>query len=333
MSGGLDSTYAARVLLGEGYVVEGAVLRMHGFTELSAARESASELGIPLHEIDCSAAFDERVVEPFIDEYISGRTPNPCAMCNPRVKFEFLCSFAHKNGFSFAATGHYCGTGYEDGRYFIKCAADTKKDQSYVLWGLTQDQLSILRFPLYSMSKNEIRQIASAEGLSAADRADSQEICFIPDGGHASFIEKRRGAFPEGDFIDTDGKKVGRHLGLHRYTIGQRKRLGISLGRPVYVTHIDKTANTVTVADAGEEYFSEMAVGGLNYQAAIPAEGAVFDAHVKVRYAAPAAPVSVEIRKDVAYAKFSAPLRAITPGQCAVFYCGGRILFGGTILP
>lgn len=335
MSGGLDSTYTVKMLLERGHEVCGAVLDMQPMTDIAAARQSAEAFGIPLHVINCRESFENDVITPFTEAYLSGKTPNPCVFCNPKVKFKYLCDFAGANGFDKACTGHYCGIGYENGRYYIKRAHDTKKDQSYFLWGLSQEQLRILEFPLFSEEKSEIKGIASEAGLAAAEREESQEICFISPGrSYIDFIEERRGKLPPGNFIDTAGNVVGRHGGILRYTVGQRKKLGIALGKPVYVTKIDPDKNTVTVADTGGEYFSSIKVCNLNFQMIDSGSCETsFEAQVKVRHSSSEseAAVLLDIVNDTAYVKFKNNTRAPTPGQSAVFYLGGKILFGGII--
>lgn len=329
MSGGVDSSYAVKLLRDAGHNVEGAVIRMHKYTDLTAAAVSAAELKVALHIIDARSDFEREVVEPFTDEYLAARTPNPCIFCNPRVKFAALYSFAASHGFDKISTGHWCGIGNEEGRFFIR--ANPTKDQSYMLWGLTQAQLSALLFPLFGLEKPSIVADSRGMGLTAADRAESQEICFIPDGDYASFIEARRGKMPEGDFIAPDGSVAGRHKGILHYTIGQRKRLGIALGRPIFISKIEPETNRVYLADSGGEFSESMTVSRLNFQLLPPSEEAALNCSVKVRYAAKPVPCEVEIKNGRAYVQFGSPARAVTPGQSAVFYRGDAILFGGII--
>lgn len=329
MSGGLDSTFAARLLKSEGNEVVGAAIKMHGFTDVSAAQTAAKEAGVPLVIIECGELFEREVIKPFCEEYLAGRTPNPCIFCNPRVKFAVLCDYAEKNGFDKVSTGHYCGAGECGGRYFIRRAGDTRKDQSYVLWALTQKQLSILYFPLEGMKKDEIRAEAVKIGLSCAEAPESQEICFIPDGDYAAYIENIYGKTPEGDFISPEGEVCGRHHGLAHYTVGQRKRLGIALGRPVFISRIDAPSNRIYLSDAGGEFTDGAEAVGLSFQLASPFEGEI-SAFVKARYAAAPVEAMVTVAGTSARIRFSKPVRAVTPGQSAVFYDGqGRILFGG----
>ena len=252
ISGGVDSAAAAKLLMDMGHEVEGAVLVMHGHTEICAAREVAESLGIPLHEIDATAAFDKCVRSNFVSEYLSGRTPNPCIICNAEVKFRCLYEFAVSHGFDRIATGHYADVEERSfgglTRYFVVAGEDKAKDQSYMLYRLGQDVLSRLTLPLAKLNKVEIRKIAAKAWLSAADRADSLEICFIPDNDYAAYIESVSGECPEGDFIDEAGKILGKHRGIIRYTVGQRKGLGISLGERAFVSKIDKESNNITLS-------------------------------------------------------------------------------------
>ena len=227
MSGGIDSTYAAFKLISEGHKVEGAVIVMHEHTEVDEAKDAADSLGIPLHIIDARDAFNACVVPNFMLEYTRGRTPNPCIICNSEVKFRILADYASEHGFDRIATGHYAKivkNSTEDGgvRYAICRAEDTGKDQTYMLWRLPQDVLARLVFPLASMRKEDLRGEALAMGMAAAERPDSQEICFIPDGNYAEYIEERMGPSLPGEFVDSDGRVLGTHRGIIHYTVGQR---------------------------------------------------------------------------------------------------------------
>ncbi len=334
MSGGLDSTYAAHLLTEAGHEVTGALLVTSGCTDGRAAVLSAAEAGVPLVTLDARERFDRSVVAPFVDEYLRARTPNPCVLCNPAVKFGLLCEYAEEHGFDRVATGHYAAIGEENGRFFVKKALDPAKDQGYVLWRLTQKQLSMLYFPLSGLKKTDVRAEARRLGYSAAEAKDSQEICFIPDNDHARFIEEYTGKKPKpGDFLDKNGKIVGKHRGIVHYTVGQRKGLGIALGEPVFVTRIDPEANTVTVAPAGNEFSAGMKISGMAFQKTVLAAGDTLSCLVKVRYAAPPVPAEVRMETaDRASVVFSSPVRAVTPGQSAVFYDeNGDLLFGGLI--
>ncbi len=331
LSGGLDSTYAAHLLKEQGHEVIGASVIMHQYTDITSAEETAKAVGIPHLVLDARETFKERVVARFLTDYTAGRTPNPCVECNPAVKFAALCDYAEEKCFDAVSTGHYASIPKENGRYFIRRADDGSKDQSYVLWRLSQKQLSMLYLPLAGMKKSEIRQRASALGFKAAEAKESQEICFIPDDDYVEYIENALGkAFPEGDFLDENGAVIGRHKGLIRYTVGQRKGLG-AFGRPMFVSRLDPTANTVTLVPAGGEFSQAMTVSELNFLKLPPQSNGVLNTTVKVRYAATPVPCTVIFHGDTAEVRFASPVRAVTPGQSAVFYDGRDVLFGGVI--
>ncbi len=331
LSGGLDSTYAAHVLREQGHEVVGASVIMHEYTDVTSAKESAEAVGVPHITLDAREAFKERVIARFLADYTAGRTPNPCVECNPAVKFAALCDYAEENGFDAVSTGHYASVLRENGRCFIRRADDGSKDQSYVLWRLTQKQLSMLYLPLAGMKKSDIREKASALGYKAADAKESQEICFIPDDDYVGYIERALGkTFPEGDFLDENGAIIGRHKGLIRYTVGQRKGLG-AFGQPMFVSRLDPEDNTVTLVPAGGEFASSMTVNELNFGKLPPMAEGTLDATVKVRYSAKPVPCRIEFAEDRATVAFLAPVRAVTPGQSAVFYEGSDLLFGGII--
>ncbi|MBQ9748672.1 MAG: tRNA 2-thiouridine(34) synthase MnmA [Clostridia bacterium] len=333
MSGGLDSTYAVIDLRARGYEVEGAVLRMSAETDIEHARETARTLGVPLHVVDCTERFREIVIADFLHEYASARTPNPCVICNRYVKIESLCECARSLGIARVATGHYADIGVgEDGRYYVRSAKDVKKDQSYVLWRLTQEQLSMLTFPLAGREKREVRETAKELMLPNADASESQEICFIPTDDYVSYVEEALGKFPEGDFVDEHGAVVGRHRGIIHYTIGQRKGLGLSMGRPVFVSEIDPARGTVTVADEPAIFRTRLVCDTLNFQKLAPTPCGTVRATGRIRYGARPVPVTVTFDGERAEAVFDTPVRAVTPGQSVVFYDGDDVLFGGIIV-
>lgn len=336
MSGGLDSTYAAHKLLAAGHEVEGAVLDMHGYTDLGSAREAAESLGIRLHVIDCRRRFENIVIENFLDEYVGGRTPNPCIICNSEVKFATLLEYAVENGFDRIATGHYARINEvvtERGvRHSLSRAEDTAKDQTYMLWRLSEDVLSRLVLPLAEGKKPDIRDAARKLGLSSADREESQEICFIPSGDYASYIEERRGVSKKGFFINNEGKILGEHNGIIRYTVGQRKGLGISMGERVFVTEIDPIANTVTLSRE-DSYANYIEISGINFQGTDElGAGESLTLSVKVRYPArPAPAVFTYLGGGRGVARLDSPVRAIALGQSAVFYDKDTLILGGFI--
>ena len=337
MSGGIDSTFAARRLMDEGHTVEGAILLMHEYTDVAAARESAHSLGIQLHVLDARELFSQTVVPNFISEYKQGRTPNPWIICNREVKFRVLCDFARENGFDKVATGHYAELvkleTQKGARYALKYAADLKKDQTYMLWRLSQDELSMLYLPLYNITKEEIREISRKTDLFAADREDSQEICFIPDGDYPSFIEERAGRSPEGEFVDEDGNVLGTHKGIIHYTVGQRKGLGIALGKRAFITDIDPNTNRITLSTkpefSPEFYVSDMVFSGM----CEPEAGDEMTLSVKVRYQSERSPANVKFT-SLSSAKVTLKKlgKAATRGQSAVFYDGDILVAGGIII-
>ncbi len=348
MSGGLDSTYAAHKLKSMGYTVEGAVIKMHSYTETDEAVSTAASLGIPCHIINAEELFDKAVVQSFISEYRKGRTPNPCVICNSEVKFKLLYEYAMQNGFDKIATGHYAklvklntDTGV---RYAIARSQDEKKDQTYMLWRLPGEILKSLIFPLGDECKEEIKENSRKLRLFAVDREESQEICFIPDGNYAAYIETRVGKSPRGSFIDRDGNVLGEHKGIIHYTVGQRKGLGIALGKRAFITNINPIDNTITL-DTLDTYSSSFTVSNLVFSGIEkPNVGDSMLLDVKHRYLAPLAPARVtfiegkgsegsdETQCLLAKLEFSSPIRAVTPGQSAVFYRDGILVAGGFIV-
>ena len=330
ISGGVDSAFAAKKLILDGHEVEGAVLVMHEYTELLAAREVALSVGIRLHEIDARGDF-EKIKENFVNEYINARTPNPCIICNERVKFRRLYDFAMAGGFDAIATGHYAKVVGLDGRYALAIPEDSRKDQTYMLYRLPQDILSRLVLPLSEGTKGEVRQLAREQGISAADRGDSQEICFLPDGGHTDYIESVAGKCPEGDFIDVDGRVLGRHKGIIHYTVGQRKGLGISLGERAFVTEIDPINNTVTLSPnmSGKScvFLADTVYSGMTP----PTEECEIALEVKLRYTAPLVPATAHLYPDGRATLTLSTPQKFAPGQSAVLYRDGVVILGGFI--
>lgn len=336
ISGGTDSAYAAQRLKDDGYTVEAAVLKMHEYTDTLAASVAAKELGIPLHIVDCTKAFEETVVENFLDEYLVARTPNPCIVCNREVKFKFLLEYAEQNGFDYIATGHYAKKTeiLTDGgvRYTVSRPADLSKDQTYMLYRLTQKELKKLLLPLAEVYKDDARVALRENGVSAAESPDSQEICFIPDNDYVSFIEKRRGKVQKGSFLDREGRVLGEHNGIINYTVGQRKGLGIALGARAFVTDINPIDNTVTLDLSPKEsstvHLSKVVFSGMPE----PKEAVTKTLSVKLRYRARAAETAVTFYPDGhATLVLKEPQKSVTPGQSAVFYDGDTVVAGGFI--
>lgn len=334
MSGGVDSSYAASLLKAENYEVIGAYCIMHEYAEdgLNDAKKVADSMGIQLLTIDLRDKFDKIVKSYFSNSYSTAKTPNPCIVCNPTVKFQALCDLADELGAEKIATGHYAGTGFDEatGRYYIKKAA--YKDQSYMLCRLTQEQISRVVFPLYGTEKDDNRKSAALSGIPLSDKPDSQEICFIPDKDYAGFIERRIGIFPEGEFwLEDEEKAVGTHKGLIHYTVGQRKNLGISLGERIYVKGFDIPQNRVILSRKDVTDNSGLVCGNLVFQA-LDHNTEAFSSDVKIRYAHKGAASSSTINNGLLTTVFAEHQRAVTPGQYAVFYDGDKLLCAGEII-
>ncbi len=338
LSGGVDSSVCVHLLQQQGYEVEAAVIEFSPAHQgaVAAAQTVAGQLGIPLHIITCHEEFRRNVIEPFCLEYKAGRTPNPCIVCNPTTKFRFICEKARDLGCQYVATGHYAGIEHREGVHLLRKSACPGRDQSYMLYRLTQEQLSMLLLPLEGMEKAEVRAIAAQAGLASANSPDSQEICFIPDNDYPAYIERHFGKSKQGEFIAPDGTVCGKHKGLLHYTVGQRKHLGIALGYPVFIQSIDPVANRIFLARAGEEY----ALGvTLSQCVTLPHPawqqekfGEAIEAAVKIRSRAAEAPATVTLLPHgKATVTFHQPQRAPAPGQSCVFYRDGYVLGGGFI--
>ncbi len=336
MSGGVDSTYAAMKLRAEGHEVVGAVLIMHDYTDTEAAADAARRVGIPLVRVDCREAFSNRIVEYFIDEYTRGRTPNPCIVCNREVKFRYLYDYATANGFERIATGHYArvvkvADGAEE-RYTVARARDLTKDQTYMLYRLPQQILSILMLPMGDELKEQVKEKAERLGITEEGQKESQEICFIPDNDYAGYIERSRGKSPEGSFVDKEGNILGKHKGIIHYTVGQRKGLGISLGERVFVAGIDSERNEILLSREGSATDTVTVSDSVYSGMCEPAPGESMAVTVKVRYLAPPIEaVWTSLGDGRAEVKLSAPVRSVAPGQSLVAYDGDRVLVGGFI--
>lgn len=352
MSGGVDSSVAAAVLLEQGYDVVGVTMRLWdgeeidgSFTEgtccsLSAvedARRVAYKLGIDYHVLDFRSEFDKHVVDYFTSEYQCGRTPNPCIACNKYIKFDAMLQKAEMLGADYVATGHYAKVEFdrERGRYLLKKSNALRKDQTYALYGLTQQQLSRIVMPLGDVADKEtVRQKAVELELPVADKPDSQEICFVPDKDYAGFITRRAGdTCQKGNFVDTQGNVLGEHNGIIHYTVGQRKGLGITFGKPMFVIKIDPQTNEIMLGEKGSEFSDCLYANRLNF---IPFERlqAPLRVQAKIRYSAQAANAQISmIDEDLLRVEFDAPQRAVTPGQAVVFYePEGDIVIGGGLI-
>lgn len=339
LSGGVDSAVAAWLLKKEGYHVEGIFL--HNGFPLSPAEDAARVAGaleIPLNRIDVSRPFEEKIVRYFVEEYRSGRTPNPCIRCNRDIKIPALREEADRRGFPWIATGHYARTNrLENGETVLLKGRDRKKDQSYFLFEVTREDLARLLLPVGDRTKEEVRALGKELRLPASGR-ESQEICFIPDDDHVSFLNARCGGSPSppGPVRDRDGNVVGSHRGIHTVTVGQRRGLGIASTRPWYVVRIDKAGNTIIVGREEDQYSRGLLIGGLTFHGGFPGESEKEILEVKIRYRHPGVPCTIERIGDddppsSVLARFRRPQKAVAPGQGAVFYAGDRLLGGGWI--
>ena len=341
MSGGVDSTVACALLQQQGYQTAGVTLRMYSENPASVAQsigdaqKQADKLGIPHYVLDARKAFEKKVIAPFIAAYQAGCTPNPCVICNRKIKFALLFDLAREKGYDFIASGHY-GAIVRDaysGRYLIRTAAYRSKDQSYVLYNLTQEQLSRLILPLSGMTKPQVRKLAEKLGFAVSDKPDSQDICFIDGSDYAGFIRRYSGQQEiPGDFVDASGKVLGRHRGVTHYTIGQRKGLGIALGAPAFVTAIDAKRHTITLSTREADVYTKQAYAHEINLLAWEKLDYPLRTSAKIRYAAAPAPCTVwPAGPDRVRVIFDAPVRALTPGQSIVFYRDDLVLGGGVI--
>ncbi len=333
MSGGVDSSVAARLLIDSGYEVTGATLSLSdaAVSEADGARAVCDRLGIEHRCIDLKKEFSEFVISDFISEYERGRTPNPCIVCNKNIKFGKMLSVAKDLGFDKIATGHYAVIKKQGERYLLEKAKDEAKDQSYVLYSLSQAQLSHSLFPLGELTKVGVREIAKENGFINADKADSQDICFVPDGDYASFIKSATGKnYPEGDYVDICGNVLGKHKGIINYTIGQRKGLGIALGKPQFVIHKDAPSGRVILGDEEHLFYKQVLVENVNY---IPFDELKGDLSVtaKLRYRHKEERAVIHPTENGVIIEFEKPQRAPSSGQAAVFYDGKTVIGGGII--
>ena len=308
--------------------------RGDGFKDADDAKRVAEKMGIDFYAMECEDDFASCVIQNFVDSYEAGLTPNPCIYCNRHMKFRGLIEKAEELGIEKVATGHYAITGFdgESGRYYLKKAKDLSKDQSYVLYNLTQEQLSHVVFPLGEMTKDRIREIAAAEGFVTAEKKDSQDICFVPDGDYAQFIRKFSGKnYEEGDFVDEEGNVLGRHKGIIGYTIGQRKGLGLALKKPMYVIEKDVEGNRVILGDNEDLFSRECFVKDFNWVSRAFSMDE-FRGEAKIRYSQRISPATIiPLSETEVKIVFDQPERAITPGQGAVIYEGDLVIGGGTI--
>ncbi len=350
MSGGVDSSVAAYLLKQQGYDVIGVTMqiwqdkskeafeREGGCCSLSAvedARRVCAKIDIPFYVMNFKQIFEKMVIDYFVDEYLEGRTPNPCIACNKFIKFDALLERSKALEAEYVATGHYARILYDEEckRYIIKKSAAPLKDQTYVLYNLTQDQLSHILMPLGDYNKEQVREIARELDLRTANKPESQEICFVEDNDYGRFISERRGGdIKPGYFVDTHGRRLGTHKGIAHYTVGQRKGLGIALGKPMYVVEIIPDKNLVVLGDESEVFSKELTASQMNYITFEKLEGPI-SVKAKIRYSAKEAEATVTpIDDDRVKVVFEQPQRAITPGQAVVFYQDDILVGGGTII-
>ena len=337
MSGGVDSSVAAYIAVEQGYLCGGAMMHLwseNGVVDCRDAESVAQKLKIPFHIFEAKNDFCKNVIEPFISDYENGLTPNPCIRCNRTLKFGFFADEGKKLGYDYTVTGHYARIRFDEasGRYLLYKALDSSKDQSYFLAFMTQKQLSSTLFPLGELTKEQVRQIAQEQGFINAQKKDSQDICFVPDGDYKAFMQRYTGKlYPCGNFLDLDGKIVGMHQGAVGYTLGQRKGLGLAMGEPVYVCGKDMRANTVTVGKESHLFNSTLYARDCVF---IPFEqlNAPMEVTVKARSRHKEQPATVyPMENGEIKVVFEQPQRAITPGQAVVLYQGDLVIGAGII--
>ena len=337
MSGGVDSSVCAKLLMGAGYECVGGTMKLldKETADIGDAKRVCESLGIEHRVFELEEQFDGCVIRPFIESYRRGETPNPCIECNRRLKFGIMQDLASELGCGYVATGHYARILWDgdSGRFLLKKALHPEKDQSYVLFRMTQEQLSRTLFPLGELSKEEVRAAAEEAGFVNARKHDSQDICFVPDGDYAGFIRRYAGIeSPPGDFISADGRVLGRHSGIINYTVGQRKGLGISLGERAYVCGIDPDANTVTLGRNEDLFTDRLFIRDINLISCDELKEPL-RAAVRIRYSHREQPALItQLDGDLIEIVFDEPQRAVTPGQSAVIYQGDTVVGGGRIV-
>ncbi|MCH5211640.1 MAG: tRNA 2-thiouridine(34) synthase MnmA [Oscillospiraceae bacterium] len=345
MSGGVDSSVAAYIMKERGYDIMGVTLRLFNnedagikeksccsLSDVEDAKSVARRLGIEHYTFNFSDDFKSQVIDRFISAYEHCQTPNPCIDCNRYIKFKRLLERAYELDCDYVVTGHYARIESVNGRFILKKGLDNTKDQSYVLYSMTQEQLRHTILPLGGLAKSEVREIAQAQGFINAKKHDSQDICFVPDGDYAAFIERYAGkSYPNGNFVDVDGNVLGRHKGLIRYTIGQRKGLGLALPKPMYVCSICPEKNTVILGDNNDLFARGLDAEDINLITTDKLDAAI-RVEAKIRYSQSAKPATVwQTAENKIHVEFDEPQRAITKGQAVVLYDGETVVGGGTI--
>ena len=328
LSGGVDSSVAA-ALLKDGYDIFGVTMQLSGNESVNDACRVCRQLDIPCHVFNFESRFETEVVDYFIDEYSRGRTPNPCVVCNRKIKFGLLLDEAEKLGAEYLATGHYARVDKMGDRHRLLKAADRRKDQSYFLYHLGQEELEHIMFPLGNYRKEEVRHIAAELGLPAVSQRESQEVCFIPGDDYRGFLKHYIPPAP-GDIVDTDGKVIGKHRGISRYTIGQRQKLGIASGERLFVINIDAESNTVTVGPEEALYSRGLLASDVSFVSGKPSQGKI-EVSAKIRSRSPEVTATLEQRGDLWELRFAQPQKSVAPGQSVVFYRGDEVLGGGII--
>ncbi len=347
MSGGVDSSVAALLLKEAGYDVTGIMLKLWdapadeprrhasccSVEDATDARRVADQLGIPFYLINSKARFQAEVIDKFVEEYLKGRTPNPCAMCNDKVKFDYLFSKAFDLGAYYIATGHYARKQWDEaaGNWQLLTGLDDRKDQSYFLFSLGQEQLEHTLFPIGAMTKAEVRAVAKAKGLKTSEKPESQEICFVPSNDHGAFIERHRphAVGPKGNILSETGEVIGRHEGIHRYTVGQRRGTQVSLGERAYVKSIDAQTHSITMGPDSALFQRALTANAVRWVRPVP-DGSEILARIRYRHSGAPATLHFEASGRVRV-DFKEPQRAISPGQAVVFYRGNEVLGGGWI--
>ncbi len=336
MSGGVDSSVTAALLRKQGFQVEGVTMKLTAgiCCDIASAQAVCTLLRIPHRVIDAQERFSSDIVDDFIDEYRRGRTPNPCIRCNDLVKFNLLLGHSRSEGFDYLATGHYGRIVRDEtaSRFLLKKGIDSGKDQSYFLYRLTQDQMRHVLLPLGGMRKTEVRTLARELALPAAERPESQEICFVPGDDYRSFLKERApDTVRPGEIVMTDGNVVGRHDGIAFFTVGQRRQLGVAAGERLYVVRVETDTNRVVLGKLHELETAEMVVANANFISLSELRGRK-NVTVKIRYRSPYAPAVIEpLGPDRVSVAFEKPVRGVCPGQAAVFYDGEAVVGGGTI--